>query len=176
MKKIATIQPSIKNSIAIMITTFMMVPVGSFIFYNVAGSTSIYSVGPDGMLVVFIMTMIVHELLHGVGFLISGVSPRFGIGIMGIIPVLYTTAKKPSMLTFGQMFTTGYLPLFTLSICLILHGIVFPEYRQITSFAFIVNFVGSMGDIFIMSKLIRYRHQKDIRILDTKTGVEIYSK
>lgn len=144
--------------------------------YNtVVGRPSLYFIGPDGMLIVLVLTLVAHEALHAAGYAIAGAKARFGIGMLGILPVLYTTVKDNKKLTISQVLFAGYLPFVALSVLLIMIGIIFPHYGQVTSFAFIVNAAGSVGDLYIATKLWKYAGVRGIRVTDTKDGFEIYS-
>ena len=154
---------------------FLMLPVGENVFISVVGKDPEYTVGPNGMLLTVFAVLIVHELLHAVGYLLAKRRPSFGVGMLGVLPVVYTTSKDNKKMTLRQMLVTGYLPFVALSILLIIHGIIFPEHRQITSFAFIINFAASAADLFMASKFWKYLRFKNVMVLDTKSGSDIYS-
>ena len=45
-------------------------------------------------ILLFIGTLILHELIHGIFVSIYGGKPRYGAGIYSILPYLYTTTKS----------------------------------------------------------------------------------
>ena len=55
------------------------------------------------MLIVLVLTLVAHEALHAAGYAIAGAKARFGIGMLGILPVLYTTVKDNKKLTISQV-------------------------------------------------------------------------
>ena len=158
-----------------MTVMILLIPIGTFLYNFIVGKPTEYGVGPNGILIVLVTTLVIHELMHGVGYLVAGIKPKYGVGMLGILPVLYTTTRQKTMMTVHQTLIAGYLPFIALSLALIAWGLVFPQHRQVTSFAFIINFAGSVGDLYIASKLWKYIKMKGIKVLDTKTGFEIYS-
>lgn len=152
----------------------LMVPTGTIFFNNIVGRPTVFPVEEDGIFVVFILSIVVHELLHAIGFLFSGAIPKFGVGMLGILPVVYTSTYGKQKLTIGRMLFAGFLPLVTITVLTVVHGLFFPQYRQITSFIFIINFAASAGDLYLAFRLLKYFRIKGVMILDTKTGSEIY--
>lgn len=175
MKKIETIKPSLKNSFEIMLLMMLMLPIGTLLYRTIVGDALEYKTGPDGILATAIITIVIHEVLHALGYILAGAIPKLGVGLLGILPVAYTTVGNKKILTVTQVLFAGYLPFILLSILLIMAGLLFPMHRQITSFAFIINFASSAGDLYIATRLWKYTKIKNTRLLDTKEGFEVYT-
>jgi hypothetical protein len=114
-----------------------------------------------------------HEMLHGVGFMLGGARPTFGVGMAGFMPVAYATSEDK--LPLKKMLITAYLPFVVLSVLFIVCAVVLPQYNGIIAVCFLGNFTGAIGDIWIASKLWKYFKISDVLVNDTKIGIEIYS-
>ncbi|QQS19769.1 DUF3267 domain-containing protein [Candidatus Saccharibacteria bacterium] len=171
MKKIETIQITRQQSYALSAQMILFLFIGAAIFQGIVGETS-QSFGFEA-LAVYLITLVIHELLHGLGFLLGGAWPRFGIGIAGIIPVAYATSDQK--LPVKNMLLVAYLPFVVLSVVFIVLSILFPAYQNLFMIGFLGNFAGAVGDIWIASKLWKYLKFKDVLILDTKIGTEVFS-
>lgn len=125
------------------------------------------------LILAYFATLAVHELLHGLGFLIGGAKPRFGVGVVGILPLAYATSDH--RLPLKNMLVVAYLPFVALSIVFIALAYLFPEYSALFMVGFVGNFSGAIGDIWIASKMLKYLRFKDAMVLDTKTGTNVYS-
>lgn len=173
MKKIETISLTIHATMIFMLVGTFMLLGGAGLFNSLVGATEQFPLGLAGDLIVFFGTGIIHELVHGVGFKLSGVKPTYGAGFTSLLPYFYTTSKDKVPLR--AMLVTAYLPFVVLSVLFIALGIAFPQYRQIALIGFTANFAGAVGDIWLASKLWKYLPFNNVMILDIKSGVEIYS-
>ena len=172
MKKVETISITKSQSYVLAMQGIILVFVGAGLFDAFIGFSNVLGLGIWSV-VVFVATVLAHEVLHGVGFYIFGAKPKFGIGFAGILPIAYTTATK-KVNTVG-MLITAYLPLIALSALFIGLARIFPQWQGLAMIGFIVNFSGAVGDIWISSKLWKYLPYKDVKIQDTKSGLEVYS-
>ena len=172
MKKIETIEITKQQSYVLTLQSFFLLCIGGAIFSS-ATSNNDLSVNGWTALVVYILTILVHELLHGFGFLLSGAKPKFGVAMAGIMPVAYATANDRVSLR-GMLFT-AYLPFLALSIFFVGLARMEPGLQDLAMIGFLGNFVGAIGDLWIASKLWKYFGLKEISILDTKHGLEIFS-
>lgn len=172
MKKVEKITINKQQSYALTIQSIILFFIGGAIFRASIGSEGFTKVGLWGI-VVYVMAVAIHELLHGVGFLIAGARPRFGVGIAGIIPVAYATTS--TKLRVSRMLIVAYLPLVVLSAVCIFIARQFPEYQTYALIAFVGNFAGAVGDLWIASKLWKYLPYKDVLVLDSKSGCDVYS-
>jgi hypothetical protein len=124
---------------------------------------------------VYFGTLVLHEAVHGLAFMLFSAKPTFGIGLQGkILPYAYATAPK-AKLTFGQMMIVGLAPFVLLSVVFLSAGRAWPAAGSYIAVAFVTNFAGAVGDLWIMSKLWRFRACRSLRVSDDKTGLTIYS-
>ena len=150
----------------------LLLVAGAIFSSTTNGGDNITSAGWAGV-VVYIVTIIVHEIIHGIGFLAAGASPKFGVGLAGILPIAYATSDRK--ISLARMLMIAYLPLVVLSAVFIIVANLYPEYQAIAMIGFIGNFTGAVGDIWIASKLWKYIRFRNVYILDCKAGVEVYS-
>lgn len=169
MKKIETIELKAKNLALLQMIGLAMTFVGGAIYNNIVGSIKGTPLGLEGAILVFVGTIIIHEMMHGAGFWLAGAKPSFGIGF----GYFYATANQ--RVPLKTMLVTAYLPFIVLSALFLALALAFPVYQQIFSFAFISNFVGSVGDLWAASRLWKYLRFKDVEILDQKSGMVVYS-
>lgn len=172
MKKIETITIAKQQSYNLTAQGVLLTFIAVAIFQSITGKSNQDS-SVWAFILAFVFTIIVHELLHGVGFYISGAKPRFGLGMAGIMPVAYATSSDK--LPIKNMLVVAYLPFVVLSIVFIALSFFFPEYQPLFMIGFVGNFAGAIGDVWIASKLIKYLKYKDTYVVDTKTGTEVYS-
>jgi hypothetical protein len=152
---------------------------GSAIFQAVVGQFS--SAGAVGWqsavlaVVAYFLALGVHELVHGAAFRIFGGHPTYGAGIMFFIPYFFATAGD-TFYTLGQMYVIGLSPFILLSVAFLVGAVAFPTLTTYFAVAFMANFSGAVGDLWLMSQLFRFRNCKDVTVVDQKTGMEIYSE
>lgn len=172
MNKIETISIDKQVSYVLTLQMIFLFIIGGAIF---SGVTGVNDLSTNSWIVIgaYIGTIILHELLHGVGFIIADAKPRFGVGIAGAMPIAYATSDKP--IKIHQMLLVAYLPFVTLSVFFVLLAVVRPQYQDIALIGFLGNFTGAVGDLWISSKLWKYIKIKDLLVKDTKSGIEIYS-
>ncbi len=172
MKKIETITITKQLSYVLMFQAVILFFIGGAIFSSATGTNDFESAGYAGI-IAFFATIVVHEMLHGVGFLMAGARPRFGVGIIGIMPIAY--ASSDSKVKVPGMLFTAYLPFVLLSVIFIAVARIFPQYQALVMIGFIGNFAGAVGDLWIASKLWKYLPYKDVLVHDIKNGIEIFS-
>lgn len=173
MKKIDTITFTAQSTFALNLVMLLLLFTYGALYGGVIGVDSEPASIPFLELIVFFATGIVHELLHGLGFMLAGVKPTFGAGITNLMPYAYATSKQK--LPLKQMLVTAYLPAVVLSILFIALGLAFPEHHILFLAGFLANLTGAVGDFWIASKLWKYLRFKDVMILDTKLGTEVYT-
>jgi hypothetical protein len=172
MNKIETITIDKQVSYVLTLQSIFLFFIGGAIFSGVTGANDL---NINGWVAIgaYVGTIILHELMHGVGFIIAGAKPRFGVGIAGVMPIAYATSDKP--IKIHQMLLVAYLPFVTLSVFFVLLAVVRPQYQGIALIGFLGNFTGAVGDLWISSKLWKYIKIKNLQVKDTKSGIEIYS-
>ena len=122
----------------------------------------------------FVATMILHEAIHGLCFLLFGGSPRFGMGVSFILPYLSTTSEGDRF-DARQMTVIGLAPLVFLSIGTLVAGSVWPALAPYALVAFLANLSGSVGDIWIVARLRRFARFEGVTFEDRETGVAIWT-
>jgi hypothetical protein len=173
MQKIETITIDKSQSIALTIQMVFLFFIGGAIFTYVGGASEGYgSIGWLGLLV-YILTIISHELLHGLGFMLAGAKPKFGIAILGIMPAAYATAK--GKISIRQTLIVLHLPLLVLSVFFLAAVRIFPQHQALFLIGFIGNFAGAVGDLWISSRIWKYLPFKDAYVIDGVEGTSVYS-
>ena len=172
MKKISTIAIDKQISYVLTLQMIFLFFIGGAIFSQI---TKVNDIDVNGWVaaLTYVGTIVFHELLHGVGFMVAGAKPKFGVGIAGIMPIAYATSSKK--LTIPSMLIVAYLPFIALSSFFISLALLRPEYQQIALIGFLGNFTGAVGDLWIASKLYKYLKFPDVLLKDTKSGIEVYS-
>lgn len=173
MKKTETISLTTQLSFELTVAAVFLLFIGGAIFDFAVGGTGEIATNLLLAPVVYVSTIIAHELLHGLGFLIGGAKPTFGVGAIGIVPFAYATSGQ--RLPLKSMLVTAYLPFVVLSIAFLCLGVVFPQHQDLLLVGFLANFSGAVGDLWIASKLWKYLRYKDAMVQDTKSGTEVYS-
>lgn len=101
-----------------------------------------------GTTVITIATLVVHELLHGLGMLLVGARPRFGAGVMSPnMPYLYTTCEH-HLFTRAQFIAIAALPNVLLNVVL-LGMIAFGTDSAWFVVPFAVHLSGGVGDAWL---------------------------
>lgn len=96
-----------------------MLFIGVAIFQGIFGQSN-QNAPAWALVAVYFATLIVHELVHGLGFLLSGAKPKFGVGFVGIMPFAYATSGSNSKIPLKKNARNG---LFT--ICFVVYHIYF---------------------------------------------------
>ena len=101
-------------------------------------------------------TMILHEAIHGLVFLVLGGKPRFGAKFIGgFFPVVYASAIGP-LLSRNHYLLVGLAPFLALTPFFLLTGILVRDdgVALIALTAMAMNIAGSTGD-FIVARKVR---------------------
>ncbi len=122
----------------------------------------------------FVATMIAHELVHGLCFLLFGGSPRFGVGVAFILPYLSTTSAGDRF-DARQMSIIGLAPLVSLSIVTLAAGSASPSLAPYALVGFLANLSGSVGDIWLVALLRRLAGLEGVAFEDRETGVAVWT-
>ena len=135
-------------------------------------SGNIDAFGALMVLSLFIGTLILHELIHGLFISIYGGKPRYGAGFYSILPYLYTTTKN---IFPRNLWIIIYIaPLAVISIIGIAAMAAFPSIAHWIILPLVINASGSAGDMWMTRILSRY--PKHIFVEDQITGTIIYGK
>lgn len=175
MKKIESIEISNQKSYVLAMQSFILLFIGGAIFSAATGDSD-FSVNGWAALAVYMGTIIVHELLHGMGFMIGGVKPKFGVGFAGILPIAYATADSRGKLRVGSMLLAAYLPFVVLSVLFVAIAKLYPACQNLAMIGFLGNFAGAVGDLWLSSKLWKYLpFSHEAWVVDTKAGIDVFS-
>lgn len=126
-------------------------------------------------ILVYFGTLIIHEIIHGISFILFGGKPSYGTGFIGILPYFYTTTKNHRF-TLRQMYVIGLSPFVLLSCIGLIGAYLLPQYTNYWAVAFISNFSGSVGDLWLMMQIARFHGFSDVKVEDLKNGIAVYSR
>jgi hypothetical protein len=100
-----------------------------------------------------VLVLLVHEGLHGVGFLVFGGRPKFGAGIKGGVPYLFATCPGRRF-TWGRTLVIGALPLVLIDLAaLALAGYSPLVIPAMLAFAF--NTAGAVADLWLIAVILQ---------------------
>ena len=135
--------------------------------FNFTSGTILISVA------LFIGTLVLHELIHGVFMSKYGGKPRYGAGIAHfILPYFYATTK--TVFPRNQFIVISIAPLVAISLVVIGIMAVFPSIAHWMFIPFVMNASGAVGDLWVTRNVLRY--PKHVLLEDRKTGLIIYGK
>jgi len=121
----------------------------------------------------FVGTMVLHELIHGVFMSKYGGKPSYGAGIAHyILPYFYATTK--TVFPRNQFIVIAMAPLVVISLVVIGIMAAFPSIAHWMFIPFIINASGAVGDMWVTRNVLRY--PKHVMLEDRKTGLIIYGK
>ena len=110
-------------------------------------------VPPLALLVVLVAVIVVHEALHGLGFLVFGGRPRFGFAVKGGVPYAFATCPGRRF-TKRQFLVIGLLPLFVIgAAALAVAGS--PQLAGYGILAFAINTSGAVGDLWMVTLILQ---------------------
>jgi hypothetical protein len=131
--------------------------------------------GGVGVIAVCVGTVVVHELVHGVVFRLFGGTPRYGIGRIGWLGV-YAYATAPGVpFTLMQMTVICLAPLAVISAITIAAGLVAPASAGFAAVAFVTNFSGAAGDVWMVVQMWRFRTCRHLQLVDMEQGLDIHT-
>ncbi|RUR73240.1 DUF3267 domain-containing protein [Chlorogloeopsis fritschii PCC 9212] len=121
--------------------------------------------------VIFVGTLVIHELIHGLAFRAFGGSPRYGIKVKYFFPYAYATSPG-DIFSRNAFVTIGLAPLVVIDlVCLVLLA-VFPQATWLV-WVLVINTSGASGDIWMATLLLRC--PKSIQVEDRRAGMAIYT-
>ena len=100
-------------------------------------------------------TAILHEAIHGLGYLVFGGRPRFGVKLIGrFFPVVYASATGP-LIPRNHYLLIGLAPFLVLTPLFLLIGILTSNdgVALIVLMAMAMNIGGSIGDLIVAWKV-----------------------
>ncbi|HSP09626.1 MAG TPA: DUF3267 domain-containing protein, partial [Candidatus Dormibacteraeota bacterium] len=104
-------------------------------------------------IVTVLLVLVLHEALHGAGFLVFGGRPKFGAGIKGGAPYLFAVCPGKRF-SRGRFLVIGLLPLVGIDAgALALAGYVPLVVPAMVAFAF--NTAGAVGDLWMIAVILQ---------------------
>jgi len=132
-------------------------------------------VEPALFIAVYLGTVVLHELVHGLFFRVFGGSPRYGAGFKYLMPYFYATSPGDAF-TVRQMIVVGLAPLLVISTASLVVALTAPVLAGYLAVVFIGNTAGAIGDIWMISRLLRFLAVSDATVVDLKDGMAVYSR
>ena len=135
---------------------------------------------PGGALVplvyvaVYLGTVVLHELVHGLSFAISGGHPRYGAGVSHFVPYFYATS--PGRFTPRRMIMVALTPLIVLSALSVAGAFAFPGLAGFFAVVFVGNAAGAVGDVWMALRLRVFLPLADASVSDLGERMEVYSR
>ncbi|MEH1807148.1 DUF3267 domain-containing protein [Nostoc sp.] len=123
------------------------------------------------LLAITFITIIVHELVHGIAFAAFGGSPRYGFKFKYFLPLAYATSPGDLFRRNAFIFI-GLAPLIVLNVACLLLLAIFPQASWLI-WVIAFNTSGAIGDIWIAVQLLRC--PQSIRVEDREEGIAIYA-
>ena len=127
-----------------------------------------------GLIAAFVVTVVVHELVHGLFFWLFGGSHRYGMGISYVLPYLYTTSDGDRFDT-RQMTIIGLAPLVLVSVVMLIGARLWPATVPYLLVGFVANFSGAVGDLWLVAAVRRFRRLEAVSFEDRRTGVAVWT-
>ena len=125
------------------------------------------------VIALFIGTLVLHELIHGVFISIYGGKPYYGVGnAFFIFPYFYTTTK--TIFLRNQFIVILIAPLILISLVAISLMVAFPSFAHWIFLPFLINTLGAVGDLWMTRNLLRY--PEHVLLEDRETGTVIYGR
>jgi hypothetical protein len=118
------------------------------------------------LLAALVVVLFLHEGIHGLVGKITGYKPIFGVEP----PLVFTTFNE--RISRNHLIAIAIAPLIILDIAAIVLYQTTPL-RLFANLCFTVNTIGALGDIWIVSRLLK--HDGSTWVQDTKSGVEIWA-
>jgi Putative zincin peptidase len=124
---------------------------------------------------VYFVTLALHEAVHGFFFWVFGGHPKYGAGLAAwFLPYFYATAPGDPFTLF-QMTVIGLAPFVVLSAASLALLLLGSAWSTIAAAAFVTNFSGATGDLWFVGQILRFRHCRDLRLIDLKSGLAVHS-
>ena len=125
------------------------------------------------LLVAFVATIIVHEIIHGLFFALFGGSPSFGAGITHGLP--YACATSPGdRFRPHQMYVIAAAPLVLITAAALAIGVLVPEVAAAAVVVVVANVSGAVGDLWMMTRMRAFTSRSAVTFEDTRVGLAVY--
>jgi hypothetical protein len=129
---------------------------------------------PFYIVLLFVLaTFVLHELVHGLGVKWAGGKPKYGAGIaFWVMPYFYCTSDD--FFPRNKFIFFAALPSLLLTPIGLLLIFFLPQFSNIFTWAFTANFVGGVGDAWLISNVLRYPNH--VYIKDEKHSNIVYGR
>jgi Putative zincin peptidase len=147
---------------------FIILNIASYIqqTYSTPGINSIKSlllwIGIN--IIGYFLILPIHELIHAAAFILWGGKPYFGAKL----PYALYCGAKDQLFRRNQYFVVGLAPLVIITLAGIILILISPVLASYMLLAFIGNFSGAAGDIWVVRRLVR--RPPSILVEDTESG------
>ena len=126
-------------------------------------------------LIIYLLTLVIHEYIHGLAFWLFGGKVKYGVGLAGyVLPYAYATAEDQPF-SLGQMMVVGLSPFIVLCSLSALVTLLWPATAPYAGVVFVGNFAGAVGDLWLLSKLAHFKGLGRVTVVDNKTAMSVYS-
>ena len=116
----------------------------------------------------YILILPIHELIHAAAFILLGGKPYFGAKL----PYALYCGAKDQLFRRNQYFVVGLAPLVVITLAGIILILISPVLASYMLLAFIGNFSGAAGDIWVVRRLVR--RPPSILVEDTESGYRVW--
>ena len=122
------------------------------------------------LLAAALVTLVLHEALHGLAMYAYGARPKFGVLLQGMM--LYATAPGYAFRR-NEYIVVILAPLVTLSLAAFIGAAAAPmQAAVIIAVCATINGAGAVGDLWIMSIVLRY--PKQAYVIDERDGMRVF--
>ncbi|NLI58151.1 MAG: DUF3267 domain-containing protein [Clostridium sp.] len=118
----------------------------------------------------FVVTIVLHELIHGIAYKFFGAKLKFGFKHLNI----YTIDTSGNTYGVLEMFVIMFLPLLFLTVLFLILSYIFKENYHYFIFCTIFNVASSIGDIILFIYMLS--KGGGCKIKDTNYGFLMYKK
>jgi hypothetical protein len=161
----------------VMLLVFLIIFLGWLALYHALGAVLVIDALPDELsalagVALVLLTLPLHELMHGLFISRYGHKPKYGIKILK--GVLYATADG-ALFRRDEFNAVAMAPFVVISLVMLALSLIFPPGIAIwLMFAATINATGAVGDFWMVVKTLQF--PADALVLDVKDGMRIFSK
>lgn len=112
-----------------------------------------------GLLLAPVLTVVLHEMFHGIVFRAFGARPRFGFKLWTRFGPVFYTAAPGSYLRRAEFLAVGLAPLTLLTLVLVAVLLILPSNNTLYFAVWLatgLNVGGSVGDLYFVRKILSF--------------------
>ena len=112
-----------------------------------------------GLLLAPVLTVVLHEMFHGIVFRAFGARPRFGIKLWTRVGPIFYTVAPGSYLRRAEFLAVGLAPLTLLTLLLVAVLLILPSNGLLYFAVWLatgLNVSGSIGDLYFVRKILSF--------------------